>query len=156
RRLRRRTEHLAEALAARLRLTQCVLGVVDRLRPEPTQKEEQDRLLPPLVQRLADRPHVPERLRHLLADELEHAVVRPCLGELVPERARLRDLVLVVREDEVDAAAVDLEHRAEQLLGHHRALDVPSGPPPPPRRFPPGVLALLVPLPERKVARILL
>src|SRR5262249_11704652 len=32
----------------------------------------------------------------------------------------------------------------------------PPGPPAPPRRVPPGVLALLVPLPEREVARVFL
>ena len=41
-------------------------------------------------------------------------------------RARLGRLVLVVGEDEVVAAAVDLEADAEQLLGHRRALDVPA------------------------------
>ena len=69
---------------------------------------------------------------------------------------RLRDLVLVVREDEVEPAAVDLERRPEQLLGHHGALDVPAGAPAAPRRVPPRVLAGLVRLPEREVARILL
>ena len=66
--------------------------------------------------------------------------------ELVAERARLRELVLVVREDEVEPAAVDLEHRPEQLLRHRRALDVPARPAAPPRRVPrtcprPGLFA---------------
>src|SRR6185503_16754397 len=66
-------------------------------------------------------------------------------------------LVLVMREDEIEAAAVDLEGRSVQLLDHRRALDVPAGAPPPPRRVPPGVLGLrLVRLPEREVARVLL
>ena len=73
-----------------------------------------------------------------------------------PSAARLRELVLVVREDEVEPAAVDLEGRAEELLGHRRALDVPARPAPPPRRVPRRVLALLVRLPEREVPRILL
>ena len=51
---------------------------------------------------------------------------------------------------------MDLEARAEVLLGHRRALDVPARPAAPPRGFPPRVLAGLVRLPERKVARILL
>src|SRR4029450_11495124 len=70
--------------------------------------------------------------------------------------ARLGDLVLVVWEDEVEAAAVDLEDGPEMLLGHRGALDVPARPPGPPRRVPQRVLALLVPLPEREVARVLL
>jgi hypothetical protein len=62
----------------------------------------------------------------------------------------------VVREDEVDAAPVDFEDRAEVLLGHRRALDVPAGPAETPRRLPERVLALLVTLPEGEVPRILL
>src|SRR5204863_5549372 len=69
--------------------------------------------------------------------------------------ARLSDLVLVVRKDQVVAAAVDLEHTPEVLLRHRRALDVPPGPARPPRRLPNRVLALLVRLPEGEVARVL-
>src|SRR4029453_3205482 len=72
------------------------------------------------------------------------------------QRTRLCDLVLVVREDEIESASVDLELRPEVLLGHDRALDVPAGSSTPPRRLPPSVLSGLVPLPQRKVARILL
>src|SRR5689334_4947219 len=61
-----------------------------------------------------------------------------------------------MREDEIKSAAVDLEGRPEVLLGHRRALDVPARPAAPPRRVPPRVLALLVPLPEREVARVFL
>src|SRR5262249_9043042 len=59
-------------------------------------------------------------------------------------------------EDEVEPAAVDLEARPEQLLCEHRALDVPARSAAAPRRVPGGVLALLVRLPEREVARVLL
>src|SRR2546423_15388858 len=62
----------------------------------------------------------------------------------------------MVWEDEVEAAAVDLEARAEELLREHRALDVPPRPTSPPGRVPGRVLALLVRLPEGEVARILL
>ena len=51
---------------------------------------------------------------------------------------------------------MDLEVGAQQLLGHGRALDVPAGPALAPRRGPLGVLALLVRLPQREVARALL
>ena len=86
----------------------------------------------------------------------DHSVVHPDPRELVADRERLRDLVLVVREHEVESAAVDLEHRPERVLGHRRALDVPARPAATPRRVPGGVLARLVRLPEREVARILL
>src|SRR4029079_7591003 len=72
------------------------------------------------------------------------------------ERLGLRELVFMVWEDEVEPAAVDLERWSEQLLGEHRALDVPARPATPPGRVPRGVLTLLVRLPEGEVARILL
>ena len=83
--------------------------------------------------------------------------MHPDPRERLPARGqRLRRLVLVVREDEVDAAAVDVELDAQQRLGHRRALDVPARPARAPRRVPGGVLALLGRLPEREIERILL
>ena len=69
---------------------------------------------------------------------------------------RLGRLVLMVREGQVRAAAVDLEVQAEQLLGHRRALDVPAGTAATPGRIPGGVLAGLLRLPQREVERIAL
>ena len=69
---------------------------------------------------------------------------------------RLRRLVLVVGEQQVAAAAVDLDLEPEHFLGHRRALDVPARPPRSPGRVPGGVLALLQPLPEREIERIAL
>jgi hypothetical protein len=43
------------------------------------------------------------------------------------DAAALGDLVLMMREDEVDATAVDVEIRAEILLRHGGAFDVPAG-----------------------------
>ena len=59
---------------------------------------------------------------------VHHAVVHPVAREVaVAERALgLRDLVLVVREDQVGAAAVDVERLAEVAVRHRRALDVPA------------------------------
>src|SRR5262245_11515102 len=152
----RATEDVAEALGLRRRLGHRLGGEVDGLAPVAAEEEDEDRLAAPLVERLADRRDVADRLRHLLPGEAEQAVVRPDLRERVAERARLRELVLVVREDEVEPAAVDLEARPEQLFGQRRALDVPAGPAAAPRRVPRGVLTLLVRLPEGEVARVLL
>src|SRR5215211_7219988 len=103
------------------------------------------------------QPDVPDRLRHLLGFQLDHAVVHPDARQRPAARGlRLGDLVLVVREDEVRAAAVDLEVDAEDRLGHGRALDVPARPTLAPRGVPPGVFALLAPLPQREVLRRLL
>src|SRR5205823_2545228 len=96
-----------------------------------------------------------ERLRHLLAAELEHPVVRPDARELVSGSARLRELVLVMRKHEVESASVDLEHRSEGFLSHHRALDMPAGPAAAPARIPRKVLARLVRLPECEVTGVL-
>ena len=149
-------EDLTEALRARRRLLHHVVVEVHGLAPEAAEVEDQQRLASPHVEHVAQGHDVAERLRHLRVAELQHAVVHPDARERVPDAARLRELVLVVREAEVVAAAVDLEGRAEVLLGHRGALDVPAGPPRPPRRVPGRVLVRLLTLPERKVALVLL
>src|SRR5205807_879841 len=103
---------------------------------------------------LADGDDVAERLRHLLAAEVEHAGVEPVAGEgaLAEGPLRLRDLVLVVREDEVTAATVDVERLAQVAVHHGRALDVPAGAPGAPGAVP-GRLARLRAFPEREVER---
>ena len=65
----------------------------------------------------------------------------------------LGDFVFVVREDEVEAAAVDVERFAEQLLAHGRALDVPAGAAGAPRAVP-RRLAGLGGFPEGEVGRV--
>jgi len=66
-------------------------------------------------QHFAQRKEVAERLRHLLFVDVDEAVVHPQVDELIPARGTgLRDLVLVMRELQIHAAAVDIEMRAEQ------------------------------------------
>ena len=63
--------------------------------------------------------------------------MEPRPDERLPGRGlALGDLVLVVREDQVDAAGVDVERRAEVLHRHRRALDVPARPAGPDRPSP--------------------
>ena len=90
------------------------------------------------------------RLPHVLygrdvADAFRHLrPLRQEKGAMAPEsgkrpagcRFRLGDLVLVVREDEVDAAAMDVEGLAKEIQRHRGALQVPAGPAAPPRRVP--------------------
>ena len=147
---------IAECLGLGARLRHHLVAEVDRLTPGPVHEEQQDGFTSPLLDRVAEGDDVAERLRHLLAGQLEQPVVHPHARELAACAPRLGELVLVVREDQVDPAAVDLEDRTEKLLGHRRAFDVPARAPWPPRRLPDGVLALLVRFPERKVARVLL
>ena len=116
-----------------------------------------ERVAAELVERVGEQADVPFGLRHLLVVEAEHPVVHPQPREGLPAPGlRLRDLVLVVGEDEVRAAAVDVEVEPKELLGHRGALDVPPRPPGSPGRVPRRVLTLLLRLPEGEVARILL
>jgi hypothetical protein len=105
-----------------------------------------------LRQELINRDQVAQALRHLLALELEHAVVHPVAGEgLAGVRLGLRDLVLVMREDQVVAAAVDVDLFAQELHAHGRAFDVPARPALAPGALP-ARLARLRSLPEGEVA----
>ena len=70
-------------------------------------------------------------------------------------RLALGDLVLVVREDEVDAAGVDVERLAEVAHAHRGALDVPARAPGPDRGLPRRLVRLGA-LPEREVADVVL
>ena len=71
-----------------------------------------------MVQQLPDREEIAKALGHLLALDLEHLVVHPDACEAVAHAAGLGDFVLVVREDEVIAAAVDVEAFAQKGGGH--------------------------------------
>ena len=73
-------------------------------------------------------------------------------GEVLAVADRLGALVLVVRELQVLAAAVDVEALAEQVERHDDALGVPARTPRPPRRVP-RRLARLGLLPEDEVDR---
>ena len=62
----------------------------------------------------------------------------------------------MVRERKILSAAVDVDGLAEVLLGHRRALDVPSRSAHAPRRLPSDFGFLFAGLPQREVQRILL
>src|SRR2546423_1142008 len=82
--------------------------------------------------------------------------VQPVVDEPLARRAfRLRDLVLMMREDKVNAAAVYIKRLAEILHGHRGAFDVPAGPAAPDLRVPRGIAPLINRFPEREVARVL-
>ena len=68
-----------------------------------------------IVQQLPDRHEIACRFRHLVAFDLQEAVVHPVVrhhGRAV-RAARLRDFVFMVREDQVETAAMDVEDIAE-------------------------------------------
>src|SRR5436190_23194273 len=82
--------------------------------------------------------------------------VEPRSNERLPGRSfALGDLVLVMREDQIDAAGVDVERLAEVLHRHRRALDVPARAARADRGLPRG-LARFRALPEREVPDVVL
>ncbi len=99
-----------------------------------------------------DGQRVAQRLGHLLTRERHPAVVQPVAGEAVARGAGLRTLVLVVREHQVQTAAVDVERLPEVGSRHRRALQVPPRPATAPRRRP-GRLTGLGRLPQGEVPR---
>ena len=68
-----------------------------------------------LCQQLRRRDDIAEALRHLLGAHVDEAVVHPVARErrAAVRAAALRDLILVVREDEVEPAAMDVDRLAE-------------------------------------------
>ena len=106
---------------------------------------------------IGQREGVPERLRHLLVVDEQVLDVHPEARELPASRTfGLRDLVLVVRENKVDAACVDVHRRvAEEAERHRRALEVPARSA---RRIHqvPRRLARLPRFPQHEVARVFL
>src|SRR6185503_19657040 len=88
----------------------------------------------------------------------EMLAVDPRADDRLPERSlRLRDLVLVVREDVVHTTGVHVESLAEVFGAHRGTLDVPSGIPGPPGRIPHERAPVgLSALPEREVRRVAL
>ena len=105
---------------------------------------------------VADGLEVAERLGHFFGIDLHEAVVHPDVSEGLAERGLgLGDFVLVVGEDEVKPAAVDVQRQGDVLLAHGRALDVPAGASLAPRAFPVGFAGLGA-FPEGEVQRVFL
>jgi hypothetical protein len=101
-----------------------------------------------------------ERLRHLLLVHDQVLDVNPEARERLAGRTfALRDLVFVMRKNQIDAAGMDIDWRfAQQAQRHRRTFDVPAGPASGhagvgklPRR-----LAVALPLPQDEVAGVFL
>src|SRR5262245_61794262 len=69
------------------------------------------------------------------------------------ERLGLNELVLVMRKDEIEPTAVDVEMFPQVLHAHGRAFDMPAGPTRTPGALPQGLAGLRA-LPERKVSGV--
>jgi len=98
------------------------------------QIEKTQRPTPVVLEERRQVYHDSGRLGHLLPTQIDHAVVQPVPTEDRPRGSlALGDLILVMREYEIGATAVDVEILAEVFRGHCGALDMPAGPPVPPR-----------------------
>src|SRR5260221_3508391 len=125
--------------------------VVDRDEGE-AQRSRRD----PRIEQLANTRDVAGRLGHLGPVHPQVGAMQPGADEwLTGGGLALGDLVLVMRKDEVHAAGMDVERRAEVGHAHRRALDVPARAPGTdlrrPRRF-----ARFGPLPQREVSNVVL
>ncbi len=104
------------------------------------QQQQPHRLARRLRQHVAHGEEIAQALGHLLAIHQQHAVMQPDAGEFAAGEgaAALRQLVLVMREDQILAAAVDIEALAQIPPGHRTALDMPAWPPTAPGTVPAG------------------
>src|SRR6185437_791067 len=82
--------------------------------------------------------------------------VNPVANELLPRRAfTLRDLILVMREDKIDAAGVNVERLTKIFHRHRRALDMPTRTAATTRRVPRRFSFTRRFFPKREVTRVL-
>src|SRR5262249_21566590 len=149
-------EEAIETLQRSLHLAEPLLAPLDRAAVVRAQEQEAYRLRLMLLEQIDDVDDIAHRPGHLGLAHLQQAIVHPVTGErLARVRLRLCQLVLMVRELEVEAAAVDIERAAQEFHTHGGALDVPTRSPRPPRAVP-RRLAGLRPFPEREVAGVAL
>src|SRR5215475_2564198 len=75
----------------------------------------------------ADREKVPQGLGHLFLIDLHEAIVYPITSKLLSGSARgLCNFILVMREDQIHAPAMDIERLAQVAHRHSRTFDVPA------------------------------
>ena len=91
---------------------------------------------------LVDGKEIAQALAHFLAFNLKKAIMHPHIGHGVRAMGAtgLSDLILMVREDQVQPAAMDIEGFAQIALGHGRAFDMPARTPPTPWTVPARLL----------------
>ena len=145
-----------EAVEGRAALVQDVHAVIDGAAVVGRDHQVPDGLVAELVGDVADGEEIAEALAHLAVVDVDIAVVHPVMREGDAAAAlALGDLVLVMREDEILPAAVDVDRLAEAAARHGGALNVPAGTPLSPRRRP-ARLAGLRALPQGEVHGVLL
>ena len=121
------------------------------------QHKHADGLIAELLCCVADHEEVALGLGHFLIVDGQEAVVQPIMrkGAAVCTLG-LCDLVLVMRENQIKTAGMDVDGLAEVLVRHSRALNMPARAAlAAPRRIP-SRLTRLCSLPDREVHRIFL
>ena len=106
-------------------------GAERELHPRPVVREQalitEGERIDVELEQFVDGERIARRFRHLHAVREEVLTVDPVRDRGVAERALgLRDLVLVVRKDVVDAAGVQIETFAEVSRAHRGTFDMPS------------------------------
>ena len=113
------------------------------------------------LERIADCPEVAKRLAHLffgavITLDAQRARMHPDVGKgSVVGALALRNLVFVVREDQIRTTTVDVESLAQIVAAHGRAFDVPTRATLTPLRVP-GRFARFCGFPKHEVQRIAL
>jgi hypothetical protein len=119
----------ANPLQRRLRLVQPLIRELQRRAVMHGQQEVANHGRLVLLAQLADGHDQPCGLGHLLLAQPHGSPVQPVAGErllAVQVRLRLCNLVLMVREDEIHPARMDVERRAEILQAQRGAFDMPA------------------------------
>ena len=80
------------------------------------------------VQQIAHGEEVAQGFGHFLTLDLQHFVVHPdlCKTALGMRTAALRDLILMMRKQQIIAAAMNIKTMAKKLIRHRRAFDMPA------------------------------
>ena len=116
--------------------------------------KETDRLIAVFFRNISYGEEIAERLRHLNIVNVDISVVHPIICERHAVAAlALSDLILMVREDEILTAAMNVDRIAEETSYHRRTFDMPARSAMSPRGLPVR-LARLCALPESEVHRL--
>ena len=76
---------------------------------------------------LTNSKEIAQRFGHLTVINIQECIMHPVMRELLAAASlALCDLVLMMREDQILSAAVDVDLLAQIFLGHDRALNVPA------------------------------
>ena len=118
--------------------------------------EEPQHLQIVFLRNLTHGKEVAKRFGHLAVVNVQKCVMHPIFGKnLAIAALTLRNLIFMMREDQILSACMDVDLLAKILLRHDGALDMPARTAITPRRLP-GRLSLFFRLPQHEIQRILL